>query len=184
MSATQIPRPNYLQTDKWAALIGNRQWEDTPDGWVEVTEHKKEDLVLNPAMLAKMEVDRFNATKGQWSTQGGPSLLLTSIGRKSGKEHTLATNYMPYGGSWVVVGSLAGLPVAPQWALNLDQVGRGKVQLKDQKWEVTARKMSEQELERFWPTLTSLFPLWNYFQRHCQRKFKVFVLTPTQLIAN
>ena len=184
MSATQIPRPNYLQADKWAALIGDRKWEDTPDGWVEVTEHKKEQLVMNPAVMAQMEVQRFNATKGQWSTQGGPSMLLTTFGRKSGKEHTLATNYMPYGGSWVVVGSLAGLPVAPQWALNLVHGERGKVQIKDQKWEVSSRKLSEQELERFWPTLTSLFPLWHYFQRHCQRQFKVFMLTPTQLITS
>ena len=111
-------------------------------------------------------------------------MLLTSIGRKSGKENTLATNYMPYGGSWIVVGSLAGLPVDPQWALNLDHGELAKVQIKDQKWETSVRKLSEHELERFWPTLTSLFPLWHYFQRHCQRKFMVFMLTPTQLIAS
>lgn len=180
MSTTQIPRPYFLQEDKWATLIGGREWEQADDGWLEVTDLSDNPLASHAGEMAKRDVERYLSTEGPWFAQGGPSMLLTTVGRKSGEKRSVGANYLPYGGSWIVIGSLAGLPKPPQWALNLEQTPVAWVQIKEHQWEASSRMMSNEEVERFWPTLTSLFPLWQYFQGYCRREFKTFMLTPTK----
>jgi deazaflavin-dependent oxidoreductase (nitroreductase family) len=111
-------------------------------------------------------------------TQGGPTCLLTTIGRKSGKEVVTALNYLQEGDDIIVVGSLFGLDMHPHWALNLDKTPRGWVQQHERRWPVTARKLTGQERADIWPTLTAHFPLWGHFQKYADREFMVFRLSP------
>jgi deazaflavin-dependent oxidoreductase (nitroreductase family) len=178
MSDNQIPRPNYLMADKWAMLIGNRTWKQTPDGWVETSDMSQNMLIQHRGAMAQADAARYTSTKGPWVAQGGPTCMLTTVGRKSGEERTASVNYMPYAGSFIAVGSLAGLPLPPQWALNLEHTPRGRIQLKEHRWDITSTILTSAETQRLWPVLTSVFPLWHYFQRHCQREFKLFRLTP------
>ena len=78
----------------------------------------------------------------------------------------------------MVVGSMAGIEQHPYWALNLDANPEAWVQVKDRRWNVTARKVEGEERAALWPRLTKFFPLWGHFQKYCEREFMVFVLSP------
>jgi deazaflavin-dependent oxidoreductase (nitroreductase family) len=114
-------------------------------------------------------------------TQGGPTLLVGTIGRKSGEERITAANFMPAGDDVIVVGSIAGLENHPQWALNLDARREGWVQVKARRWQIIARKVVGEEREALWPKLTAFFPLWGHFQKYSDREFMVFILSPKSL---
>ena len=61
----------------------------------------------------------------------GITLLITTIGRKSGQQITTALNFLQQGESYIVVGSLAGVAHDPSWALNLRENPQAWVQVKD-----------------------------------------------------
>ncbi len=65
----------------------------------------------------------FSIITWQYSKAAGnayqPTLLLTTIGRKSGKLRTRALPYQVDGGSMVVIGSNGGGPKDPDWVWNL-----------------------------------------------------------------
>src|SRR3970282_2131153 len=50
---------------------------------------------------------------------GMPVLLLVTVGRRSGRAHTTALTYLPYGPDTVVIASNGGAQNHPDWFLNL-----------------------------------------------------------------
>jgi deazaflavin-dependent oxidoreductase (nitroreductase family) len=70
-----------------------------------------------------VRVTGFSAITWQYSKAGGnayqPTLLLTTIGRQSGKLRTRALPYYPDGGRVVVIGSNGGGPKDPDWVWNV-----------------------------------------------------------------
>lgn len=159
--AQEIPKPDFMTEEGWQALLAAR----------------------DPAIIRMAGLDharRYAASGGQGedATQGGPTILLTTIGRKSGKEVTTAVNYLARDDDIIVVGSLAGLSMHPHWALNLDKTPHGRVQLHERRWSVNARKVTGEERAKLWPTLVEHFPLWGHFQKYSDREFSVFILSP------
>lgn len=106
-----------------------------------------------------------------------PCLLITTIGRKSGKQVTTALNFVQQGEEYIVVGSLAGHQDDPSWALNLKNDPRAWVQVKDRKWEAQVKQLSGEERAAIWPSLVRAMPLWEVFQQRTDRAFPVFVLS-------
>jgi deazaflavin-dependent oxidoreductase (nitroreductase family) len=162
MSQKVIPKPDFMADDAWELLMSVRSHE-----------------VIRASSID--HVRRYQETGGEegtFETQGGPTLLLGTTGRKSGEERISPVNFMEDGEDLFVVGSEAGLDKHPHWALNLDKTPRGWVQVKDRKWAVTARKVTGAERAECWPRLTEYFPLWGHFQKYCDREFSVFLLTP------
>ena len=112
-------------------------------------------------------------------TYGLPTLLLTTTGRKSGKEFTTPVNGMRDGDNYVVVASLAGYDVLPHWYLNLENNPRVWIQEKDKKVPATARTLTREEKAPLWPRLLAEGqPLWAYFQMFTEREFPVVLVTP------
>ena len=106
-------------------------------------------------------------------------MLLTTIGRKSGKEFTTPVNGMRDGDNYFVVASLAGYDVLPHWYLNLEKNPRVWIQAKDKKVPATARTLTREEKAPLWPRLLAEGqPLWAYFQMFTEREFPVVLITP------
>lgn len=162
MAGTQeIPKPDFMTDEAWQALLAAR-------------DHG----IIRAAGLDHARRYRESGGQGEDATQGGPTIVLTTIGRKSGREVTTAINYLARGDDIIVVGSLAGLSMHPHWALNLDKTPRGWLQLHDRRWAVNARKVTGEERAKLWPSLTEHFPLWGHFQKYSDREFSVFILSP------
>jgi len=90
----------------------------------------------------RAHVERYLETNGgedTYLTQGGPTLFLTSTGRKTGEKRISPANFMRDGDDVIVVGSIAGLDRHPGWALNLEGNPEGWAQVKDRRRPVRAR---------------------------------------------
>lgn len=133
---------------------------------------------------AKADVERYLANPDGWSTGEGapsglPTLLLTTMGRKSGEKRTTPLVFMQDGENMVVVASLAGYDSFPAWYLNLEEDPTCWVQKDREKMTAAAHDATDEERAELWPRLVKMFPLWGYFQTQTDRPFGIVILTPT-----
>ena len=164
MALREIPKPDFMSQEERDLLIKTR-----------------DRAIIRLGSRAHVQMYLESQGGGTtFITQGGPTLLLATTGRKSGQEHISPTNFMEDGQSVIVVGSVAGLERHPDWALNLEAKPEGWVQVKARRWNVTARKIVGKERAELWPKLTAFFPLWGHFQKYSDREFMVFILAPKQ----
>ena len=162
----KMPKPDLLTDEQWA--------------WFKERTASL-DLIRSDA---RADVEAYLASPAGRSTgenaQGGfPTLLLTTIGRKSGEKRTTPAVFMRNGNDLVVVGSLAGYDEHPAWVRNLNADPRCWVQLDFDKSTATSRDATEAERKELWPKLVEIFPSWGYFQLQTERPFAIKVLTPT-----
>lgn len=108
----------------------------------------------------------------------GPVLLLTTRGRKTGREHTVPLLYLSEGESLVVVASNGGAPKDPDWWLNLKAKPEATVELGDRKLRTRAEQASPEEKERLWPKLVEMYSGYEGYRRKTEREIPVVVLKP------
>jgi deazaflavin-dependent oxidoreductase (nitroreductase family) len=109
---------------------------------------------------------------------GVPTLLLTTIGRRSGEPRTSALIFTRDGDDYLVVASMGGAPVHPKWYLNLEANPAAEIQVRDQRIAVTARTATPEEMPRLWRIVADVWPNYNVYQERTQRAIPVVVLTP------
>lgn len=178
----ELRKPDFMTEEEWRATVQTLTIlnETIPDEvWKEVEE--KVSSVDRIRDDARVDRDRLLASGGMESTQTGanPTLLLTTIGRKSGKERTTPVNCMRDGEKYYIVASLAGYDTFPNWYLNLRANPRVWIQPADKKVPATARILPKEEKARLWPRLLKEGqPLWAYFQMFTKREFPVVEIIP------
>ena len=106
------------------------------------------------------------------------SLLLTSTGRKSGRQRTCPLLYMRDGDNYVVVASYGGSPTHPAWWLNLQATPDATITIRDRDIAVRAREATKDEWERLWPQLVDGYPGYGRYQLATPRKIPVVILEP------
>jgi deazaflavin-dependent oxidoreductase (nitroreductase family) len=180
----ELEKPAFMTDGEWKATLETLSMlnQTIPDeAWGNIGEKVTD---LNRIRSDGSEDrERFLSTDGKEFAEPGvaPTLLLTTIGRKSGKEFTTPVNGMRDGDNYVVVASLAGFDVPPHWYLNLEKNPRVWVQVKDKRVPANARRASREEKAELWPRLLKEGqPLWAYFQMFTQREFPVVIITPEQ----
>jgi deazaflavin-dependent oxidoreductase (nitroreductase family) len=107
-----------------------------------------------------------------------PMLLLVHVGAKSGKRRTSGLTYLPYDGSFVVVGSNGGGPRSPGWVYNLRAFPDAEIQVGPEKIQVHAREAGEGERQRLWLEAARYHPAWGRFQQRTLRALPIVILTP------
>jgi deazaflavin-dependent oxidoreductase (nitroreductase family) len=134
----------------------------------------------------KNHLARYIATNGEegylWdaSLGGGkgmvPTLLLTTTGRKSGRELTLPLIFGTSGPDYVVVASKGGAPAHPAWYLNLEANPTVKVQVKADKFTARAYTANAQERAALWPRMVEIYGPYADYQQKTDRQIPVVVL--------
>jgi len=109
---------------------------------------------------------------------GGPVLLLTTTGRKSGQERTIPLLYLPDGEDLVVVGSNGGTATHPAWWLNLIANPEATVDASGRKTRVRAIRASSEDKERLWPKLVEMYGGYENYQKRTDREIPVVILRP------
>lgn len=108
-----------------------------------------------------------------------PSLLLTTIGRKSGEKFIFPLFYGETGGSFFVVASKGGAPEHPGWYRNLVANPRVEVQVGTRKFTAMARTASGEERARLWTDAVKIWPPYADYQvKSGSREIPVVVLDP------
>jgi len=110
-----------------------------------------------------------------------PTLLLRTIGRKSGAVHILPLIYGVYGNEWVIVASKGGSPAHPAWYHNLMAMPDVVFQVATQAFRATCREAAGEERERVWDYMARLFPPYVTYQaRATDRLIPVVMMKPVE----
>lgn len=146
-------------------------------------------LAPNLPKWMKDHVDLYLSTGGKeghmyTSTQSGappnpvPSLLLTTVGRKSGEKFLFPLFYGPAGDGYFVVASKGGAPEHPGWYRNLLVNPEVEVQVGTERVRARARTVSGAERARLWEEGVRIWPPYADYQRKTSREIPVVVLDP------
>jgi deazaflavin-dependent oxidoreductase (nitroreductase family) len=147
-------------------------------------------LVVGPYLRVHQAI--YKATGGRIGRRlaGTPSLLLTTVGRKTGQKRTNALIYLKDGDAWVVVASNGGSDRPPGWLANVKADPNVSVQDGAKIYSATGRIASEEERVRLWPLVNrnnrGLAPLlhrgaqgrYDVYQRRTTRQIPLVILEP------
>lgn len=89
---------------------------------------------------------------------GTPVLLLTTTGRKTGRERTTPLGYFKDGADYIVVASNGGRPQRPAWYYNLSQNPHVTIRVKDQVQPAVASTVPTEERAPLWSRIASEAP--------------------------
>ncbi len=122
----------------------------------------------------------YRLTHGRLGSEmrGFNVLLLTSVGRKTGKVHTNPLGYFMDGGNYVIIASNAGLDKHPAWYHNLKANPVTTIQVKDQAIKVKAETASASERQRLWAILMKTAPGYADYEKRTSREIPLVVLQP------
>jgi len=110
---------------------------------------------------------------------GGKSfLILTTIGRKTGKERDTPLFYFCDGDCFIIIGSNGGAPKHPIWWLNLQTNPRARVQVNKRIISVTAKQADPEESKRLWSIIASKYQNFVEYQKRTTREIPIIILTP------
>ena len=117
--------------------------------------------------------------RGRISTVASmPALLLTSTGRRSGREHTVPLFHVPAGSGWAVVDTSYGRSARPAWSLNLEADASCTVRVDGKDRASAARRAAGEEFEASWRDLLDVWPLYADYATRSGRTPIVWILVP------
>ncbi len=107
-------------------------------------------------------------------------ITLTTTGRHSGKQRSVALYGYEDGDAIVIVGSNGGKMRDPGWANNLRADPRATVKRGKTEHHVKAAEAKGKRRERAWELAASEFPLYRRYQERTDRQIPVFILQPVK----
>jgi len=126
----------------------------------------------------KMNVGLYRLMHGGGFLKG--TLLLTTTGARSGKQHTTPVAWFPDGqGNWLVIGSAGGAAKHPSWIFNLarnpDKVW---IEVGDRKLKVTPQSLNGAERDAAYQRVVAKAANFGAYERKTDRVIPVVRLTP------
>jgi len=104
--------------------------------------------------------------------------LLTTIGRRSGIEHTVPLLYLRDSERLVVIASWGGRDEHPHWYMNLLVDPAGQVQVLGDRWSVVATTASADERAVWWPQILEAYDGYAVYESRTDREIPVVFLDP------
>ena len=129
--------------------------------------------VRGHVLLYRLTNGRLGGTFG-----GAPILLLTTVGRKTGKRWTTPLIYLVDGDALVVVAGGRGI-VRPSWYYNLRDDPEVSIRVRRQVMRVRATTVGPERRADLWARLTTIFPAYENHQQTAGREFPVVAFTPS-----
>jgi deazaflavin-dependent oxidoreductase (nitroreductase family) len=131
-------------------------------------------------LLGAEHVARYRETGGEvgYEWNGVPTLLLDTVGRRTGEPRTCALIFGRDGADHLVVASKGGAPEHPQWYRNLLAHPEAEIQVRAQRLPVVARTATGDERARLWAVMTGVWPNYDAYQARTERVIPLVVLSP------
>jgi F420H(2)-dependent quinone reductase len=101
---------------------------------------------------------------------GIPIGLLTTTGRRSGRNRTVPIVYLDDGSRFLVVASNSGFDAPPAWLLNLRVHPNAEMRIRAGVERVLARELTDLEREEVWARLLEHNAMWGAYQSCTDRQ--------------
>ncbi len=125
------------------------------------------------------QVETYRSSNGRKGNAifGRPVFLLEVVGRTTGETRSVMLMHVPRGDDLVVIGSGGGSSTTPNWYRNLMAAKGGTVQVGPERWEVTARELSDgPERDECWRHAVDVYGGFDSYQTFTDRKIPLAVL--------
>ncbi len=110
--------------------------------------------------------------------RGFKVLLLTTIGRKSGKTYTTPLGWFDHAEGCVIVASNGGQPANPAWFYNLKKNPQVTVQVLDQIIPATAEVLTGEARAQAWRQVIATAPSYADYEKRTTREIPLILLQP------
>src|SRR3954453_15799830 len=134
----------------------------------------------SPEDYVRETVELYESSGGtQGNTMmGKPTIILTTVGNKSGKIRKTPLMRIEHDGSYAVVASKGGDPKNPVWYNNI--TANPEVELQDgaTKKKYLAHEATGEEKAEWWARAVEAWPDYDNYQKKTDRVIPLFVLTP------
>jgi deazaflavin-dependent oxidoreductase (nitroreductase family) len=140
---------------------------------------------LGRHVIARIDHLMFRLTGGRVVPTGtvSPVLLLTTTGRRSGRERSTPVIYIRDGDGFVIASEDFGNESRRSaWPLNLDAKPEARVQVGSESLACRARRLDEEEVASRWPRLLEVWPAHGTYLERTGRRH-VFLLEPKPITA-
>jgi deazaflavin-dependent oxidoreductase (nitroreductase family) len=129
-----------------------------------------------------MQVSRYRKSEGPTPpvTMGFPTVLLTTIGSRTGKEHThVLGGFAENGDRWIVVASKSGAATHPHWFINLcKDPERVWLEIGNRRVRVRPTLLRGAEREAALAKVAAIAPRYGDYQKKTDREIPVIRLEP------
>jgi deazaflavin-dependent oxidoreductase (nitroreductase family) len=105
-----------------------------------------------------------------------PTLLLTTIGRKSGSQQLVPLIYGKARDGVVVIASKGGAPEHPGWYRNLTANPDVEVQVGTDRFRAKASTVQGAERDALWAQMVAIYPPYVAYQKKTERTIPVVLL--------
>ena len=127
--------------------------------------------------LSQFHVAAYRLSGG-WGPLNRNTLILTTRGRKSGREISKPLLYFEDQGRIYLVASYGGNDSPPAWYLNLVKNPEVKAEVGRSARNCRARTLTEQEAKPIWPRLLAIYPAYAGYQKKTTRQIPIVELAP------
>ena len=138
---------------------------------------------VGPTIMPPLERVMTTLTRGRVQLSGllVPSLVLHSIGAKSGIERDTTLMYCPEPhGRILITGSNFARDTHPAWTSNLLANPDAAVSVKGRRQDVRAELVADDERDAVWAYIERQWPGYRGYERASGRVLRIFRLTPVR----
>jgi len=134
-------------------------------------------LALLMKYFARAHIWVYQRTNGRLGAKllWFPAALLTTTGRKTGRQRTTPTLYVRDGERVVLPASFGGRADHPGWYRNLKADPKVHIQIRGEHLDLIARDADEDERNRYWSELIRIYPPYRGYRKAADRVIPLVV---------
>lgn len=143
-------------------------------------------MSLRVRVLSTIHLRLYAGSGGRVGSRvaGMPVLLLTTVGRRSGRPRTVPLTYLEDDDSVVLVASYGGRPRNPEWFENLVAHPEVEVRIGRDHRRMQARRATPEERARLWPLVVATYDGYRRYQEKTEREIPLALLTPSLTVGS
>ena len=134
--------------------------------------------IFRPFLVIYVFLYRHTGGKFGGKVQGLPVLLLTTIGRKTGKKRITPLGYFEQDGYYVITASNAGFDTNPAWFYNLKNHPQVDVQIGKRQLTAIAEPAHPTLRKHLWANLVERAPGYGAYEKRTSREIPMVLLRP------